>query len=68
MALSLKALVKRFAREERGASFVEYAMLTGLVAAVVIAGIAILEGGISGIFTNIATTLNAVDPGTPPVR
>lgn len=66
MALSLKALVKRFAREERGASFVEYAMLTGLVAAVVIAGIALMGEGLTDIFTDLKTTLMGVKTGTPP--
>lgn len=68
MAFSPIALVKQFAREERGASFVEYAMLTGLVAAAVIAGIGLMRGGLTNIFTDIQTTLDGVVTGTPPAN
>jgi pilus assembly protein Flp/PilA len=63
MALSIKALVKRFAREERGASFVEYAMLTGLVAAVVVASIALLDTNVTTLFNNLGATLSGIDTG-----
>jgi len=68
MALSLKALVKRFAREERGASFVEYAMLTGLVAAIVVTAIAIMEPAVEGVFSRLAATLGLITTGTPGVQ
>jgi pilus assembly protein Flp/PilA len=60
MALSLKALVKRFAREERGAAFVEYAMLTGLVAAIVVVAIATMGTDITALFTRIGGLIDGV--------
>ena len=63
MRTSFSALVKRFAREERGASFVEYAMLTGLVAAIVVAAIAVLNGSITTLFGNLSTTISAINTG-----
>ncbi|MGB0086303.1 MAG: Flp family type IVb pilin [Rhodomicrobiaceae bacterium] len=63
MRSSFSALVKRFAREERGASFVEYAMLTGLVAAIVVAAIAVLNGSITTLFGNLSTTISAINTG-----
>jgi pilus assembly protein Flp/PilA len=66
MTTSILSLVKRFAREERGASFVEYAILTGLVAAVVIVSIGTMSGGLTTLFGKLNTTLGGVTTGTPP--
>ena len=40
------------ARTERGASMVEYALLVGLIAVVAVVAIALLGGGIKGLFSN----------------
>lgn len=61
MALSLKALVKRFAREERGAAFVEYAMLTGLIAAVVVVVVAAFGQDIADMFGRIGGQMAVVN-------
>ena len=39
------------ARNERGASMVEYALLVGLIAVVAVVAISLLGGGISGLFS-----------------
>jgi Flp pilus assembly pilin Flp len=57
MTISPFALVKRFAREERGASLVEYAVLIGLVTALLVTAIGTLSGQIQGAFTAIATVI-----------
>lgn len=44
-------------REERGATAVEYALIVGGIAVVVIAAVQILGGGITTVFTNIKNTL-----------
>jgi pilus assembly protein Flp/PilA len=60
MAFSLKALVNRFTREERGAAFVEYAMLTGLVAAIVVAAIATMGTDITALFGRLGGLIDGV--------
>jgi pilus assembly protein Flp/PilA len=57
MPTSFLSLVKRFAREERGASMVEYAILVGLVTAAIVATITLMAGNIDTIFTNVNTSL-----------
>jgi pilus assembly protein Flp/PilA len=57
MATSFVSLVKRFAREERGASLVEYAVLVGLVTAAIITAIGLLGDQIQAAFTNVTTRL-----------
>ena len=50
---SLRAFVKR----EDGASAIEYALIAGIMAAVVIAGITILGDGVVELFEDIADKL-----------
>jgi pilus assembly protein Flp/PilA len=57
MTISPFALVKRFAREERGASLVEYAVLIGLVTALLVTAITLLGTNIQLAFNNIATVV-----------
>ncbi len=62
MATSFQSLVKSFAREERGASFVEYSVLTALMVAVIVTSITLLGTDISGLFGKISTVLSGVTP------
>lgn len=59
MAMSLKALVKRFAREERGASMIEYAVLVGIVTALIVAAVATMGDNIVAIFNDINGSLSS---------
>jgi len=56
-------LVSRFLREEEGQGMVEYGLIIGLIALVSIAGLTALNGGLSGIFNRLATTLNGTNSG-----
>ena len=53
----------RFVREEKGATAVEYGLIVGLIAVVIIAGMALLGPAVQGIFTDIAGELDGVDVG-----
>jgi Flp pilus assembly pilin Flp len=55
MPTSFLSLVKRFAREERGASFVEYALLVALV-------VAAITGISATLFTEVGLALNEAAP------
>jgi pilus assembly protein Flp/PilA len=57
MPTSFLSLVKRFAREERGASLVEYAVLVGLITSAIVLAIGVMGTQIETIFDNIGTTL-----------
>ena len=43
----------RLEREEKGATAVEYGLMVGLIAVVIIAAVALLGGTLSGFFTKI---------------
>jgi pilus assembly protein Flp/PilA len=59
MRTSFVSLVKRFAREEKGASLVEYAVLIGLVTVVLVGAIGLMGDQIKTAFDNITATLTA---------
>ena len=47
-------------KEESGQGMVEYALIIGLIAIVLIVALGWVTGGIQAVFTKIQTTLNAV--------
>jgi len=51
----------RLAREEKGATAVEYGLMVGLIAAVIIGVVATLGGQLEGLFQTIADALPAGD-------
>jgi pilus assembly protein Flp/PilA len=55
------ALLKSFAREENGASMVEYAVLIGLITAVLVTIIATMEDNITAAFTDVNTALTGAN-------
>lgn len=59
MTTSFLTLVKRVAREDRGAALVEYAVLVGLITAAIIATIGLLGDQINTSFTNVVARLTA---------
>jgi len=54
----MKALLKRFWRNEEGQDLAEYALLIALIALVVIAAVTLLGTQIQTVFNNIANALN----------
>ncbi len=47
-------------RNDRGATAVEYGLLVGLIAIVIIAGVTLLGTNLNGLFTNISGKLTVV--------
>lgn len=62
--LQVISLFKRLVREEEGQGLVEYALIIGLVAIVLIGVLSTMEGGIAGVFDRIHTQLDSIV--TPP--
>ncbi|KKB13167.1 hypothetical protein VE25_03555 [Devosia geojensis] len=54
----MKKIFARFAKDESGATAIEYGLIAALMAVVVIAAITILSPALEGTFEGIATTLN----------
>jgi pilus assembly protein Flp/PilA len=51
------ALLKRFAREENGASMIEYGVLVGLITAAIVGTLAAIGTDITGRFTALSQIL-----------
>jgi pilus assembly protein Flp/PilA len=63
------SIIKRFRRDERGATGVEYAMLIVFIALAIAVGASALGSGINTLFTNIGNEIGAVaPPPLPPVN
>ncbi|EML1598808.1 Flp family type IVb pilin [Burkholderia cenocepacia] len=56
----MKAIIKRFLKEEDGVTAVEYGLIAGLIAVALVTAMSTLTTGISGAFTYIASKLPSV--------
>ncbi|ATG46621.1 Flp family type IVb pilin [Celeribacter ethanolicus] len=52
-----KSLMRRFAREEDGATAIEYGLFAALIAAVIVLAVSNLGGTLNGTFTDVNTCL-----------
>ncbi len=52
-------------REEKGATAVEYGLMVGLIAAVIIAPVILLGGRLNTLFQQIVTALGGAAPAAP---
>lgn len=53
----MKTILKSLWKDEDGASAVEYGLIAGLIAAVLVTAIGFLTTGLTNVFTSIGTTL-----------
>ena len=51
--------IKRFIREEEGATAIEYGLLAGLIVAAIAGTVTTIGGQVSALFTNTTTALPA---------
>jgi pilus assembly protein Flp/PilA len=56
--------VKRFVREEEGVAAIEYGLLAGLIAVMIIAGATIAGKSLNTLFTNIGAQLTTASKNT----
>ena len=59
----MKALLKRFVREDEGQDLIEYALLAGFISLVAIAAITGVGTGLNSVYGNINTTVSKIPPG-----
>lgn len=57
--MSIRNSLRRFVREEEGASLAEYALLLGVITVALITVITTFRTSIANIFTNTTNTLNS---------
>ncbi len=60
MYAALQAVRDRFSSTDRGATAVEYGLLVGLIAVVIIVAVALLGTQLTGLFEGVANELPAV--------
>lgn len=53
----MKALIKRFLKEEHGVTAIEYGLIAGLIAIAIVLALGTLSTNLSTTFTNIGTCL-----------
>ncbi|AKU13997.1 pilus assembly protein, pilin component [Azoarcus sp. CIB] len=53
-------MMKQFIRDEEGVTAIEYGLIAALIAVVIIVSVGNVGTALTGIFTQIATALNAV--------
>lgn len=56
-------IFSRFLKDESGATAIEYGLIAALVGVGIIAALGLLEEALTGIFSDIAATLNAAGGG-----
>ena len=56
--------VKRFVREEEGVAAIEYGLLAGLIAVMIIAGATLAGTSLNTLFTNIGNQLSTASKNT----
>jgi len=62
----MKTQILEFWRDEEGATAIEYALIAGLIAAIIIAMFGGLNDGLSNLFDRIKTTLDGLVTGDSP--
>jgi pilus assembly protein Flp/PilA len=59
----MKALLKRFVREEDGQDLIEYALLAGFISLVAVFAITQVGVGVNGVYTNINGQVASIPGG-----
>ena len=57
-------LIKRFLREESGATAIEYGLIAGLVAVAIITALSLLGVSLDNLFSDVATQVDGATTGT----
>ena len=59
----MKALLKRFVREEAGQDLIEYALLAGFISLVAVTAITNVGTGVNQVYENINTQVGSIPGG-----
>lgn len=62
----MKAIFKRFAKSESGATAIEYGLIAALIAVVIIGAVTMVGTSLTGIFTTISQSVDGANkPANP---
>ena len=64
MIRSLAPALKRFLRDERGVTAIEYGLIAALIAVVIIGTVTTVGENLDGVFSSIGTSLGSATGGT----
>jgi pilus assembly protein Flp/PilA len=54
----MRAIAARFAKDEAGATAIEYALMAGIIALGIVASVSALPTGLNAIFNNMKTSIS----------
>ena len=54
----MKAIIKRFLKENNGVTAIEYGLIAGLIAVAIVAGVTSIGGSLGNTFTNLGTCVS----------
>ena len=57
MGSTMSAFIKRFTKDESGATAIEYGLIAALIALVLVAALSVLGPKIAGTFNNVASNM-----------
>ncbi len=60
----MKSLIKRFAKDESGATAIEYGLIAALIAVAIIAAVTTTGGNLAALFGRISARLGAAAPAS----
>lgn len=60
----MKNLIKKFVRNDSGATAIEYGLIAGLIAVVIITALTLAGGNLTGMFNRVATALAPTSTST----
>jgi len=55
----MKAIIKRFLKEETGVTAIEYGLIAGLIAVAIVAGVSSIGGSLGNMFTNLGKCITS---------
>ncbi|HEM7839202.1 TPA: Flp family type IVb pilin [Burkholderia multivorans] len=53
----MKAIIKRFLKEETGVTAIEYGLIAGLIAVAIVAGVSSIGGSLGNMFKNLGSCI-----------
>ncbi|EMH2960340.1 Flp family type IVb pilin [Burkholderia multivorans] len=60
----MKAIIKRFLKEETGVTAIEYGLIAGLISVVILASVSSIGTGLEGMFQKIALCVSPASGAT----
>ncbi|KWF71716.1 Flp family type IVb pilin [Burkholderia multivorans] len=60
----MKAIIKRFLKEETGVTAIEYGLIAGLIAVAIVGGVSTIGGSLGTMFSNLGSCITSPTTGS----